>query len=129
MKRQERIYYAHSKLIYGTAREKAELAFLRKKFSEDVYQVLDPNKDMGELGSMTPYLVAVSKCTEVICSEYKGFIGKGVYHEVHCALEKGIPVWCIKKFPILGGLVMKKVSGVRVYDENDWKVRYARLVI
>jgi len=121
--KKETVYYAHSKCIYNTPREKSELKWLRKKFAK----VLDPNSDMGELGDVNPYLRAVGEHDAVVCSEYKGYIGKGVYHEVDHALRCGRKVWCLRKR--LGVFYLKPVKKTEFYDGNDWKVCYAKLVI
>lgn len=114
-------YYAHSKRIYNTKREKAEEKFLKKKF-----EVVNPNTDIGELNSMLPYLKMVDDCVGVVCSEVDGFIGKGVYEEVKRAVETGKPTMLLKKSFLSYKLIPIK-SIPKIYDENDWKIRYAKL--
>ena len=63
-----KIYYAHSKKIYDTKVEKKQLKYLKNRFKE--YNVICPNNDIGELGSIQPYLDVVSQCEMLICSEY-----------------------------------------------------------
>jgi hypothetical protein len=116
-KGKKKIYYAHSKMIYGTMQEKEEIALLRKK-----YKVVDPNNDMGELGNIQPYLRRIEKCDGVVCSEYNGYIGKGVYTEVEHALRLGKFVFCIRKGKLL---VVKELLPV---DGQDWARRYGKIV-
>jgi hypothetical protein len=117
------VYYAHSKLIYGTKREKRELAFLKKKFTF----VIDPNKDMGELGSIDPYLKKVDECDMVVCSPHDGYLGRGQYSEVLHALKLNKPVYSIQK-SLLFGFQLKKVTSVSTFDTNDWSRKYSYLV-
>ena len=115
-------YYAHSKRIYGSKQEKAELNWLNKMFAE----VLDPNTGLGELGSIDPYLKAVSNCGEVVVSEYEKHIGKGAFSEVRQALSQNKPVHCIRKNR--KGFYLVAVTGVAVVDEYDWAVRYGKVL-
>ena len=117
------VYYAHSKNIYNTSREKSELKWLRKQFKF----VICPNNDMGELGSMEPYLQEVENNDAVVCSEYKGYIGRGVTSEVNTALSLNYKVWVLRK--ILGKFYLKTVKGSEIFDSNDWRYRYAKLIL
>lgn len=118
----KRVYYAHSKIIYNTSREQKELIYLRKKYRN----VICPNNDLGELGSIRPYLECVSKCDVVVCSEYKGYIGRGVCSEICKALSEGIPVKVLKS-NFFGRLSMRKVVDISICNEQDWRVAYAKL--
>lgn len=115
------VYYAHSKLIYDSERENKELSFLKKKFN-----LIDPNGDIGERGSIEPYLKVISTCNMVICSEYKEHIGRGVFEEVLFALNKGIKVFCLKKK--IGMFYLSKVINVIENDVYDWKIKYGRII-
>lgn len=114
-----KIYYAHSKLIYGKKQEKDELKFLKTIFKN----VVCPNNNLGELGSMEPYLRIVDLCGIVVCSTYRGYIGKGAYTEVVRAFENNIPVLSINK------QIIRSVIAVHLYDSGDWKFMYATLDI
>jgi hypothetical protein len=119
----KKIYYAHSKLIYNTEREEME----RKAINSLAGKVLCPNRDMGEYGMMDPYIEAVKNSKAVVCSEYNRHVGRGVYFEVFTAINDGKPVFCLRiksKTPSF-----YKVLGIKVVDEDDWKMRYAKLVI
>jgi hypothetical protein len=117
------VYYAHSKRIYGTDREREELMWLREAFP----WVVDPNSDIGEAYIIDPYLDAVSKCKMVVVSEYEKHIGKGVYQEIEHAFDKGIQVWVLKKQT--DGYYIYRVADIKVVDETDWAIRYGRVVV
>ena len=88
-----KIYYAHSKQIYGTTREAEELEFIERQHQDAI--VINP-RDLGELKSYRKYLKIVSKCNLVVVSEYNGFIGKGVLAEIARAFSNDIPVKVIR---------------------------------
>jgi len=118
------IYYAHSKKIYNTPREKKELAYLKKKY-RNKSTIVCPNKDMGELGNIEPYLKKVRECHTVVCSEYKKHVGRGVFEEISEALNKGKDVFVLRKG--LLGFKLKRVNNVVWADINDWKVYYGKV--
>lgn len=117
-------YYAHSKLDYGTKREAEEIAYLSK-----YYNVLDPNSFIGERGAMFPYLAAVAMCNTVVVSPHDGYyVGKGCFHEVCAALALSIQCRLMDGIPC-DVSDMKLVTGIQIYDNNDWKKRYALLLL
>lgn len=120
----KRIYYAHSKKIYGSKREREERDFLSK-----IFNVVCPNRDMGELGRIEPYLKMVESCEYIVCSTYKNHIGKGVYSEIAHGLEKRIPVFCLKKQ--LSGYKLLEVLRVKEVDAwmSDWSVKFGKVVL
>lgn len=118
------IYYAHSKKIYETKREKQELKWLRKRFGR---VIVDPNHDMGCFNNIEPYLDKVDECTQVICSEYKRHIGFGIFTEIEFAFKKKKAVRCLRKK--LGRFYLVKVKAVEVIDRYDWGIRYGKVII
>jgi len=117
-----KIYYAHSKAIYGTQREKEELCFLKL-----VFDVVDPNNDMGERGNIKYYLEAINKCDLVICSEYQDFIGKGVFQEIDWAIKNNKPVLCMR--PHDKTFLLSLVKDTKIHDVTDWHVKYGKLTV
>jgi len=115
-------YYAHSKLIYGTRREISERAFISRR-----YQVLCPNRDIGERGSMEPYLQAVASCQTVIVSEVDGYVGRGVFEEIKHALKIGHPVLALRASA--RGFTLLSVRSVAVVDSQDWRYRFGKLQV
>ncbi len=111
------IYYAHSKKIYGTDQEREELAFLESIFDD----VVCPNRDMGELGVMEPYLQKVDECRIVVCSEFKGHVGNGVASEVVRAIANEHPAYCLRNKRLY------RVGGIKVVDNGDWSVKYGKV--
>ena len=116
-------YYAHSKQIYNTEREHREIKYINKKFGK----IINPNTDIGEMGNIEPYLIAISNSKGVVCSEYKGHIGRGVYEEILYAIKNKLPVYVIKRF--LKKYIIKKVMCVKIIDRYDWKIRYGKIII
>lgn len=122
--RNQTIYYAHSKLTYGSARELAELKWLESR-----YNVLNPNTFIGERGAMAPYLAAVAMCELLAVSPFDGYyVGKGCFHEVCAALSLEIPVHMLE-LDTTGKFFTSRVTGIRIYDPNDWKRNYAILQV
>jgi len=120
--KKDKVYFAHSKMIYDTPYEGKLLNFLRKK-----YNIICPNRDVGELGDIKPYLKIVDKCKMVICAEYKKYIGRGVYSEVERALKKKKKVLVIRWKG--KNLILIPVIGVKVNDEDDWRHRYGKIIV
>jgi hypothetical protein len=124
-----KLYYSHSKKIYGTREEWEQLDFLRAYFPD--FEIINPNGGIPgyfndtELFIMRRCLRTVRSCSLVVATEYKGFLGKGVYLEIKEALE-----W---KVPILIPRVSKSqttfldVKCVRTTNTENW-TRYARVV-
>jgi hypothetical protein len=113
------VYFAHNMVTYNTKQEKEAHDFLGTMFRF----VLCPNRDMDLGDDMRKYCKLVKKCQMVVCIEYKGHIGKGVYTEIDTALTNQIPVLVIRKDRLY------HVSGIRVVNEDDWKKKYAKLII
>lgn len=122
MKSEAKIYYAHSKQIYGTAREAEELDFLERKYPTST--IINP-KDLGELKGIKKYLKIVGKCNLVIVSEFNGFIGKGALAEIARAFSNDIPVKVIRT--VADTMSLSDVSGFEIINVHDWKIRYALL--
>lgn len=118
------IYYAHSKLIYNTKRESRELSYLMKRYANNI---VDPNKMMGELGSIEPYLNMVRTCNIVVCSEYKEHVGYGVYREIAEAFKFNKDVFVLRKSFL--GFKLIRVKRIIIFDPNDWKVYYGKIKI
>lgn len=113
-----KVYYSHSKKTYGTAVE----AVARKGLEGALGEVLCPNRDIGEKGALQPYLDAIDYCDAVVCTEYMGHIGRGVYDEVCHALMKRKDVFVLRKGELIA------VVGAKIVDPNDWAVRYGKLI-
>lgn len=118
----DKVYFAHSKRIYNTKEESTMLDFLRKNFTK----VICPNKDIGELGSIEPYLKIVDTCKYVVAHEYQGSIGKGVFSEIKNALSKNIPVLALRKGTI--GYKLCKVKNIEINDSTDWAIHYGKII-
>lgn len=126
---QKTIYYAHSMRIYNSEREKEELRFLRSIFRK----VICPNHDMKNLPSptndteaMLPYLKKVDKCDGVVCSEFNGYIGKGVYEEIKRAMPNfSIPLCLREESEKYKFFIIEELDLV---GDDNWTA-YARLKV
>jgi hypothetical protein len=112
------IFFSHSKLDYDSVREERVRSLL-----ETIDKVLCPHRDMGEKGSMKPYLLALSKCRWVVVLEHRGSIGRGVYEEVKHALRLKIPVFVIRQ-----DYLVSVVNAIET-GTNNWVSNYATLVV
>jgi hypothetical protein len=90
----KKAYYAHSMRKYNSQEEAEELAFIIRHFKGEV---ICPNKDLGELGGIEPYLKVIETTTAVYATEYNNYVGSGVYEECSFALLKNIPVFVVRK--------------------------------
>lgn len=116
------IYYAHSMKIYNSKQECQELKWIQKKF----HDVVNPNGDIRNYNSIEPYLKKVSECNSLIFSEYKKFIGKGVYEEIDWALSEKKTVQCLRKR--WRGFYLVKVNKIEIADKSDWSIYYGNVV-
>jgi len=105
--------------------EKNLLKFLSKRFGRR--NICCPNNDMGELGSINPYLAKVLRSTMVVVHRYKNHLGKGAYQEVRKALSENIPVKIIVS-GVFRKYRLKKVKAVQIVDLADWKIRYGQVI-
>jgi len=113
----KKTYYAHSMHIYGTDREIMERAFIESMG----FEVVCPNRDLNLGNDMDAYLRIVRQCKRIICSEYSGYIGRGVYLEIKWAMRHDIPVY------VLRGNSLYRVCEVGFFNEDDWKTTYGRI--
>jgi len=119
MKKNIRVYYAHSKRTYGSEKEQNEYLFLKSIYTKTIC----PNKDIGELHGIKPYLKIVEWADLVIFSEYMNFIGRGVYAEIQTAIINKIPVKLLRNNTLL------KINRVEINDVNDWAIKYAKVIL
>ncbi|GAG37478.1 unnamed protein product, partial [marine sediment metagenome] len=106
--------------IYNTLREKNELKFINEMFDD----IICPNNDIGMAsGGMHAYLRIVGWADLIIVSEYRGFVGAGVFAEVKKALKLKIPVKCLRRNKLI------EVKDVVINDSKDIKIKYGKLVI
>ena len=112
-------YYAHSMQIYNTDQEIIE----RGLISSLGYNVLCPNRDLSLGDDMNKYLRIVQRCKNVICSEYSGFIGKGVFLELKWAIRYNIPCYVLREGKLYD------LIGVSVFNDQDWKTTFGKVTI
>jgi len=103
--------------IYDTVREKEELNLIKSMYKD----VVNPNGDIRWRGTMDDYYQAVRESEMVICSEYQGHIGRGVYTEIEEAKRNDIPVVVIRQGKFY------PVKDIRIEDSSDWGIKYGRI--
>lgn len=86
-------YFAHSKKEYNKEIESLAYDFISKIFYG---HIICPNKHVGELNSIEPYLSIVKKVDCIFVLEHNNFLGRGTYTECLTALENKIPVYAVK---------------------------------
>jgi len=120
----KQVYYAHSLKIYNTKREKKELRYLKKKF----FKIFNPKTELqwDLITKMQPYFEAVQGSCSIIVSEYKKYIGRGVFDEIKIALKNKIPAYCLKRKFFRFKLI--KIKDVK-YIGIDWKIYYGKLIL
>lgn len=122
------VYFAHSKLDYGTPAAKRARALIQR--IRPGARILDPSRfgkiwpDLVErLGSHDAVYDLVIDCvSEVFALEHQDFVGRGVFNEVAVALRKARPAYAIRE----GRAV--QITGYVVSDPNDYKRRFGRLL-
>jgi hypothetical protein len=125
VKNSHSIYYAHSKLIYGTQQEVEEYEFLKGEFPDR--KIICPHITVGELKDPQDYLHIVDCCILLIASELNGFIGLGVFVEVARAFSNNAHVFVLRKHK--NSFKLLQVIGIEIYNQIDWKTKYAKLIV
>ena len=92
------IYYAHSKMKYGTEIEKAELELIRRTYPDA--KIINPAEEVDQTAPepdiMRWCLNAIRKSDIVVFSSVNSTVGQGVFSEVMYAVYKHKPVYYIK---------------------------------
>lgn len=116
-----RAYFAHSMKDYDTEKENRELQFLRKAFN-----VICPNRDIGDLYPFSRYFNLVRWADIVVVSEHEGYLTAGVYNEATYAIQNNIEVFLIHPsttdYTLLGVAKIEKV-GTRLNDVKYGSVK------
>lgn len=129
------IYYAHSKSIYNTEREKEEIENIKKGFIfYDKLQdrIINPNGwiyDNGDEKSiMEQCYVFIKNCDCVVFSTLEdGIIGKGVYSEIDKALEYGKNVFHLRQDGDMKRFLKEDFDKIELVNEGkDWR-KYAKV--
>jgi hypothetical protein len=124
-------YYSHSMRKYNSIKEDEEFEFIQKHFKGDV---ICPNKHLGDLGAIEPYLKVIETTSAVYATELIDYVGIGVFEECSFALSKKIPVFVVRKDSNKNYYVLplKSVSKIesptlmlfgRLITEKDSKIR------
>jgi len=120
----KKLYYAHSMLIYSSRREKQELKRIRKRFPN--HEIINP-AEIRIIGNgdeiMQKYIEIVEKVDIVVLSEYRKHIGKGVALELETSIEENI-----ERYLLRGRKFIDKFTS-EIVDPDDWKIKYAKIVV
>lgn len=117
-----RIYFAHSKLDYGSEAEYKALKLIKKQWPKS--DVMCPFNDIGECSNgMRAYLKLVSWADIVVVLEHKRSIGRGVYEEARKALQNRTPVLVIRKAKF------EPVCDVRILNPDNWTDGYGMIAV
>jgi hypothetical protein len=109
-------YYAHSMRKYNLFVEAEEMAFIQKHFKGEV---ICPNLHLGELGSIEHYLEVIKSVDCVYATEYRGYIGRGVFDECSFALKNKITVLVVRR-DIKGKYFVQEVTDVMETNRIDF---------
>lgn len=120
----QRFYFAHSKILYGTTREAQELEFLRKEFPHRT--IICPFNNLPEFQNFNQYLRFVDLCFGVVVSEIDGHIGRGVFAETARALSNDANIYVLRSKN--DEFYLSEVIGIEIVNQNDWKIKYGRLI-
>ena len=118
----KKVYYAHSKRIFGTEREKLELQQIKWQFIG--YKIINPSElplTGAEADKMKTCFNIIGNMDVIVFSEYKGHVGRGVYDEITIGEEEGCEI------QLLRNNKFKKGVKLQIVDRTDWKVNYAKV--
>lgn len=115
--------------IYNTKDEERELNSIKCKYPTDT--IINPkeffsNKEKIENSSeiMNYCLDFIRKNVDIlIFSQYKSFIGRGVYEEVTEAQKKSIPIYLLENDKFFAN------PKCVIHDPNDWAICYAKVIM
>ena len=92
------IYYAHSKMKYGTEIEKLEIELIQRTYPDA--KIINPAEEVDQTAPepdiMRWCLNAIRRADIVVFSSVNSTVGQGVFSEVMYALYKKKPVYYIK---------------------------------
>ena len=116
------VYYAHSKLIYNTEKEKEEFSIIKDNFKDSV--IINPNEWIYDNGKekdiMEQCYIFVKQSDIIVFSTIEdGFIGKGVYSEIQRAFWYDKYVYYLFEDKLYK---FDKFSNIDIYERGrDWK--------
>ena len=123
------VYYAHSKLIYNTEKEKEEFSVIKDNFKDGV--IINPNGWIYDNGKekdiMEQCYIFVKQSDIIVFSMIEdGFIGRGVYTEIQKAMWWHKKIYCLHE-----GKLHKfdNFDNISIFERGmNWK-RFAKVKI
>ena len=122
------IYYAHSKLIYDTKREKEEIEIIQDAFTNS--HIINPNgwiyNNKRESDIMEQCYIFVKQSDIIIFSSVDGFIGKGVYNEIQRAFWYDKDVYYLSEDRLYK---FNNFNDIEIFNRGwDWK-KFAKVKV
>jgi len=117
------IYYAHSRMIYGSKLETYYYEHIRKMFNYE--EIINPSSDIPQdLDSdliMELCYDKISRCDVLVFTCIDGYVGIGVYNEIRHAFDCGVYVYLLihNKLILLKDMSIFDVIG----KDNNWHSR------
>ena len=115
--------------IYNTDEEEQEFNLIKNKYPFDA--VINPKEFFCFLEIKENSYKIMKFCLNfikkyvdmLIFSQYKDFIGRGVYEEIKEAKNKNIPIFFLYKGEFYSDIQCS------IFDPNDWAISYAKVSI
>lgn len=112
----KKVYYAHTKFIYGSHAERTELKYIRRKFR--TFRIVNPARYEGHpekrRDTMGFCLRLVEKCDAIVFSRLRRKVTAGVGKEVNHALRLGKPV-----FEVTNGHFIRRTTPVKYLSVHE----------
>jgi hypothetical protein len=123
-----KLYFAHSKRLFGTKLENEILQVLRKFFPCTAWLIIDPSqlKFPPNEDPLLYFLLVVKMCQAVVFVEYKDHVSRGVYREIEEALKNKISVYVIRK--ICDNYRLFRFKKMKIKHHLDFGIQYGEVI-
>ena len=119
------IYHAHSKRKSKESKQK-EFAWMRVNFPE--CKIVDPNALQGANWAVGDiYLEMIKRSDFIVASEYKGFVGAGVYKNIEVALKYNKDIIVIRE--VNGEIEPFALKSIKINNKDDWATFYGKIEV
>lgn len=119
------IFFPHSRKDYGSDRAQAAEHVIKRAWPG--CEIVDPKvinwKALGKQHGARVDEAIVRDCAIVVGLEHQEHIGRGVFGGLYAGLRLGKQVYVVRDSELV------RVLDVEHVDEDDWAVRYGRVVI
>jgi hypothetical protein len=118
----QKIYYGHSRRIYGTPEEELVRNILSSRFKE----VVCPNRDLADDEELIYFFNVLIKCDALITTEFLSHIGFGMFKLTEFALEAALPAYCLRFHD--GQPILSAIEGLKPVVTGDYAVFYGKIL-